>query len=232
MIKQLVANGCSYIFTYAEGNGHMDLASTLRLPTAHSIAVSGSANSRIIRTTLKHSYQTTVPTFYLVGLTFVSRLELPILDSNNEFEGRWINPQNQEYSTSWQHNWTQKDVEQFVDLKLKSEVYSIEDRLEDLMYRVVSLISDLQLRGHRVLLFQTGDNLYQHLLDHPKFKLFDRPEIVEGFRWRSVAWQHSVGVPQKNSHLTVPKDMRHPEPGAHAQLNSFLVDYINKNKIL
>ena len=124
MIQQLVVNGCSYMETYASGQGHKDLAQQLGIPMAASLAINGSANSRILRTTLKHSYQTTVPTFYLLGMTFLSRLEWPILyqDPTREFEGVWTNPQNQQFRSQWQPHWTEHDTEQWVELKLKSEI--------------------------------------------------------------------------------------------------------------
>jgi hypothetical protein len=235
MIQQLVVNGCSYTYTYAAGAGHIDLGTKLGIRNSLSIAVSGSANSRILRTTLKHSYQTTVPTLYILGMTFVSRAELPICEPNNEFEGRWINPQNQEYSNRWQHGWTINDLTQFVNLKLKSEVFSIADRLEDLMYRMLSLVSDLKSRGHRVLLYQQADNLYQDLLSDSKFDLLKIPEIVDAFAWRAVPWQHSQGIKTKNlgeQTMKVPPDMQHPAPGEHKHLNTYLTEYIREHNIL
>ena len=154
----LVVNGCSYMESYAVGQGHVDLAQQLGLDYPVSLAIGGSANSRILRTTLKHSY-TAPPTFYVLGMTFLSRLEIPICEQLNDFEGRWVNPQNQEFKSRWQHDWTQADSDQFVETKLKSEVFSILDRIEDLMYRMLSAIADLQSRGHRVLMFQQADNL-------------------------------------------------------------------------
>ena len=146
MIQQLVANGCSYMDMYAQGGGHADLAQQLGIADCSCLAIGGSANSRIIRSTLKHSYQTTVPTFYLLGMTFLSRLELPILyqDPAREFEGSWTNPQNQQFRSQWMPNWTDRDTKQWVGLKLKSEFQSIVDRLEDLMYRMLSVINDLK----------------------------------------------------------------------------------------
>jgi len=241
MIQQLVVNGCSYAESYAGGNGHIDLASRLgfigrhNIPQAVSLAIGGSANSRILRTTLKHSYVTQAPTLYVLGLTFVSRLELPICNPINEFEGAWCNPQNQEFESRWQHQWTKKDSEQFVETKLKSEVYSILDRTEDLMYRVISAITDIQSRGHRVLIFQQADNLYQEHLSNPRLKLFQRPEIIEGFAWRAIAWQHAQGVePKTYSPGTqhVPPDMTHPESGHHQKINEYLTNYIQEHKIL
>jgi len=241
MIQRVVVNGCSYMESYAMGNGHVELARNLGIigkfdiPLASTLAIGGSANSRILRTTLKHSYQTSLPTLYVLGMTFVSRLEIPICNPENEFEGRWINPQNQEFKNRWQHGWTQSDSDQFVENKLKSEVFSILDRTEDLMYRMLATIADLQSRGHRVLMFQQADNLYLDYLTHPRLQLFKRPEIVSGFEWRAIAWQYEQGVKPKTYPLGsphVPPEMTHPEIGHHELINNYLTNYIQEHKIL
>jgi hypothetical protein len=234
MIQQLVVNGCSYTHSYAVGNGHKDLAQRLSIPNADSIAISGSANSRILRTTLKHSY-TAPSSLYVLGMTFLSRLEIPICEPENDFEGRWVNPQNQEFAHRWQTGWNKKESEQFVDTKLKTEVYSILDRTEDLMYRMLSTIDSLKSRGHRVLMFQQADDLYQEYLTDPRLRFFNCPEIIHGYRWRSVAWQASQGVEPKKypqGSMYVPPDMTHPAIGHHAVLNEFLTNYIQEHKIL
>jgi hypothetical protein len=221
---------------YAAGLGHVNLKTQLGIDSAQSIAVSGSANSRILRTTLKHSYAATVPTFYVLGMTFVSRLELPICEEENSFEGRWVNPQNQEFKSRWQLHWTDQDCEQFVETKLKSEVYSIVDRTEDLMYRMLSTVNDLKSRGHAVLMYQQADNLYHDHLHDPKLALLTHcPEIVHGFKWRATAYQHEQGVPGSKypaGSPYVPPDMTHPEQGQHHVLNTYLTNYINQHKIL
>jgi hypothetical protein len=220
--------------SYAMGNGHTDLAVRLQLNNPVSLAIGGSANSRILRTTLKHSY-TAPPTFYVLGMTFLSRLEIPICEPMDDFEGRWVNPQNQEFSTRWQVGWTQKDSDQFVDVKLKTEVYSILDRIEDLMYRMSSTIADLKRQGHGVLMFQQADNLYADLLDNPRLKYFDQPEIVGRFKWSAMAWQDSQGVPPKKypaGSPYVPPEMTHRAIGHHQRLNEFLTNYIQENKLL
>jgi hypothetical protein len=238
MIQQLVVNGCSYMEMYASGQGHKDLAQQLNIPVATSLAIGGSANSRIIRSTLKHSYQTTVPTFYLLGMTFLSRLEWPILyqDPTREFEGVWTNPQNQQFRSQWMPHWSEHDTEQWIELKLKSEMYSIVDRLEDLMYRMLSLQASLESRGHRVLMYQQADNIYQEYLNEPRLALFkNNPGIKDGFEWRSIAWQHmhevaKVTYPEGNQY--VPPDMTHPMPGHHLMINTHLTHYIKQSKIL
>lgn len=222
---------------YAMGQGHVDLAEKLGIPNSKSLAIGGSANTRIIRTTLKHSYQTTQPTLYVLGMTFLSRLEIPILENQSEFEGRWTNPQNQQFSKDWQIGWGQVDTDQFVDIKLKSEIYSILDRTEDLMYKILSMIADLQNRGHRVLLFQQADDLYHGYLDDPRLHFFkNKPVIIDGFSWRAIPWQHQQGVTPtrygRNPKHQVPIDIAHRVPGQHQVLNEFLVDYINQHSIL
>ena len=234
MIQQLIVNGCSYAHSYALGNGHQDLAQRLGIANANSIAVSGSANSRILRTTLKHSY-TAPPTLYVLGMTFLSRLEIPICKPENDFEGRWVNPQNQEFAHRWQPGWNRKESEQFVETKLKTEVYSILDRTEDLMYRMLSTIDSLKSRGHRVLMFQQADDLYQVCLEDPRMSLFCCPEIVDGFRWRATAWQAAQGVEPKKYTPglgRIAPDMTHPAVGHHHKLNEYLTNYIQEYKIL
>jgi hypothetical protein len=229
---KLVVNGCSYMEAYADGLGHEDLAARLNIPTAESLAIGGSANSRILRTTLKHSYQSDCPTVYVLGMTFLSRLEIPILENQSEFEGRWTNPQNQEFKQHWQYGWTDQETQQFVDIKLKSEIYSILDRIEDLMYRMLSTVLDLRSRGHQILMYQQADDLYLDLLDHPRLKLFKTViNIVDGYAWRAVPWQLNNGVPPMPGNRT-PIEIRHPAAGYHQKLNEFLVDYINSRNML
>ena len=237
LVNHLVVNGCSYMEAYASGNGHVDLAERLGIATSESLAIGGSANTRIIRTTLKHSYYATQPTLYVLGMTFLSRLEIPIIENQSEFEGRWTNPQNQQFAKNWQYGWAQQETDQFVEIKLKSEVYSILDRTEDLMYKILSMISNLQSRGHQVLVYQQADNLYHDYLDNPRLQFFkSTPAIIDGYNWRAVPWQLTNGVPAmnygRNSLPQVPLDIHHPAAGHHQKLNEFLIDYICRNSIL
>ena len=242
MISQLVVNGCSYMESYAFGQGHVDLAQRLGIekepgvPNAVSLAIGGSANSRILRTTQKHSRNPGANTLYVLGMTFVSRLEIPILIETDSFEGRWTNPQNQIFRNKWMPHWKQSDSDQFVDLKLKWEADTVLDRIEDLMYRMLGVISDIRQRGHKILMFQQADNLYQELLEHPRLQYFKEvPYIIDGFDWRAIAYQHSQGVQPTiyaPGHPYVPPDMVHPAPGHHEVLNTYLTEYIREHKIL
>lgn len=235
--QELVVNGCSYMEAYTAGQGQADLAERLGIPAATSLAIGGSANTRIIRTTLKHSYQANHPTFYVLGMTFLSRLEIPILERQSEFEGRWTNPQNQQFSKDWQHGWTQTETDQFVDIKLKSEVFSILDRTEDLMYKILSMIGDLRSRGHGVLVYQQADNLYDPFIDNPRLDLFKTTKnIVGGYAWKAIGWQHDQGVQSMDYGSSplyeVPENMKHRKPGHHKVLNNYLADYVNSNQLL
>lgn len=252
-MNRLVVNGCSYMDAYAQGGGHLDLAKSLGIPVVESLAIGGSANSRIIRTVLKDSYGTNTPTFYVLGLTFVSRGELPILKlppgetDDDSFEGRWSNPQNQYFKSKWEHFWTEKDTALYVDIRHKAEVYSLVDRTEDLMYQLLSMISDLESRGHRALIYQQADESLlltpppenKSVLERTKLQLLNsKHNFVHGLRWPSVIWQHEQGVPEMRSDTWVgpygetPEHLRHRMPGHHQKLNEYLINYINEFKIL
>ena len=82
MIDRLVVNGCSYMHYYATGSGHIDLAQQLEIPVAESLAMNGSCNSRIIRSTLRDCYTTQQSTVYVIGLTFFHRYELTVRQDN------------------------------------------------------------------------------------------------------------------------------------------------------
>jgi hypothetical protein len=105
------------------------------------------------------------------------------------------------------------------------------------MFKILTMISDLHSRGHRVLVYQQADNLYQDHLDNPRLQLFkSTPAIIDGYNWRSVPWQLSKKVPPmdygSNPKHFVPDDIRHPAVGQHQTLNEFLVNYINQHLIL
>jgi hypothetical protein len=240
--------------SYANGGGHRDLAENLGIEKYSSLAIGGSANSRILRTTLKHSYQTNEPTFYVLGMTFIGRTEIPILKyapdemENSSFEGRWTNPQNQKFANRWEHFWTEKDTEKFVDIRLKAELYSLLDRTEDLMYQILAVISDLSARGHAVLIYQQADDSvmlpqYQDssesIIDSTRLQLLSsRPNILKGFRWQAIQWQHQQGVPEmpngdwKTVYGDAAPEIRHRAAGHHHQLNEYLINYVKQYKIL
>jgi hypothetical protein len=240
--------------SYVSGGGHRDLAENLGIEKYSSLAIGGSANSRILRTTLKHSYQTDKPTFYVLGMTFIGRTEIPILKyapdetEDSSFEGRWTNPQNQKFSERWEYFWTDKDTEKFVDIRLKAEFYSLLDRTEDLMYQMLAAISDLTSRGHAVLLYQQADSSIllpkypdqpDRFIDSDRLKLLaSKSNIVDGFKWQAIQWQHHQGVPEvpngnwKSIYGDAAPEIRHRAYGHHHQLNEYLINYVKQYKIL
>jgi hypothetical protein len=105
------------------------------------------------------------------------------------------------------------------------------------MYRILAMIHSLKSRGHAVVVFQQADSLYHEYLNAPRLKLFgSEPEIVEGYKWRAVPWQHERGVPETdygpNALNHVPADIKHRQPGFHQELNMFLTAWINNNNLL
>lgn len=237
-VSHLVVNGCSYNEVWAMGPGPMALAKDLGLSTCSSIARGGSANSRILRTTLKHSYQVSVPSLYLVGLTFLSRWELPIFDAgpNEQFEGRWINPQAHDHSEKIQLYWQAKDTKLFTKLKFKSATWACPDMLEDLMYRCIAVATDLRQRGHRVVFWNNCELAIPEIISDSRFTLLKSNRyFVNSLEWVAVPWQHDQGALP----VTYPPDSRHPPDNLkhihqrHYQyLNKYLSQWINDNQIL
>lgn len=236
MISQLVINGCSYAHAYVQGGGHHDLAARLKITAANSLAESGCANTRILRSTLKHSFAATEPTLYVLGMTFLSRNELPILAYSPEREDRWTNPQNQDHAHLWQPGWTAKQTKIYVELMLQWESESILDRLEDLQYRMISAIESLRSRGHRAVIFNQADDISWVCDDHRLGLLRARAEFVDGYRWQAIQWQHQQGVPAMDygnqPRHVVPEEMKHRKPGCHKILNQFLTDYIRQHGLI
>ena len=125
-----------------------------------------------------------------------------------------------------------------IDLKLITDFYSVPDRLEDLMYRLISMIESLQKRQHRVLIYQQADKDYFKYLHTQRLTLLQKyPNFINGLNWCSIRWQHTKGVPINEGNYTskygdTPEEIRHRKSGVHQILNKFLTTYIKENKIL
>ena len=233
MIEQLVVNGCSYMAIYAQGQGHQDLADRLLISKSQSIAGVGTCNSRIIRTTLKHSYQSTVPSLYVIGLTFLDREELPIGKEYSEFEGRWISIQNGFLDSNFEDTWSQHDCDNYLNLKVKIRMVNNNvDRIEDLMYKVLSMIGDLKSRGHQALVFaQVSEEFCSHT-EHPKLQLLkSNANIIDGLTWSANAWQISQGA-KTDPDSRIPFEMQHISAGEYRYINTFLENYIQEHHLL
>jgi hypothetical protein len=240
MIQQLVVNGCSYNEVWAMGPGPGQLATDLGLSKHISLALGGANNSRILRTTIKHSYQTDVPSLYLVGLTFMSRWELPIIETNEQetFEGSWVNPQSQKHANGkfiW--NWTDNDTEIYKNLLFKASAFAQADQLEDLMYRCISVAADLQQRGHAIVFWNNPDqSIPGAVKESGRFDLLkNNPAFVDGLSWVAIPWQHAQGASANQPLPGVeqpPRHLQHILPTDYQHLNSYLTQWIKDNKIL
>jgi hypothetical protein len=164
----------------------------------------------------------------------LGRSELPIREPTDDFEGRWLSitnypPPNVQYDQGWDSEMVKK----FIDLRLKSQLYSILDRLEDLMYLITSTVNDLKSRGHQVLIFKQADDVYEPFLDDPRVALLKKSvNIVDGLCWGANAWQYDHGVEWHSIDDKITRNHRHPLPGQFQVLNEFLVDYIKVNKLI
>ena len=229
MIKRLVTNGCSYMAGYARGNGHIDLAHRLGIPSTLNLAQPGSCNSRIIRTCLKDSYTTQDPTLYIIGLSFLSRFEIPIHLNESSFEGKWISIQNQvNFNQQYESHWTHADTQTLIDLTLKLELYSTKDRFENLIYNLLSLVDSICNRGHNILIYRQVDDIDRDIINQVSAMAHcSDKNFVHGLSWCALPWQFKNGVKWNQLDKALPVNVRHPEIGDHAMLNNFLFDYIN-----
>jgi len=233
-MTRLVVNGCSYMAAYRNGNGHIDLATRLNITTSLSLAIPGSCNSRIIRTTLKDSYQTTEKTLYIIGLTFLSRSELPINAKEDPFEGRWLSTQHFQFpgNDKVASYWTESNSKKYMDIKNRTDVFTVSDRLENLMYLLTSMTGDLLHRGHQVIVFRQPDDVYDSELEKSKFApLKNCVNIIDGLKWSAIPWQADNNVKFSPEDLKHAPGVRHVLAGEHAPLNKFLVEYINKHAL-
>jgi hypothetical protein len=233
-MNRLVVNGCSYMSWYAKGQGHTDLARQLNISDSTSLALQGSCNTRILRTCIKDSYTTVVPTFYLVGLSFLGRGELPIRAEADDFEGKWISINNHPHpNQQYDAGWNVDLIQQLIDLRLRSQAFSVLDRLEELMYQLLATVDSLVSRGHQILIFRQADDVYEDLLDNSGVALLKKSvNIIDGLKWGANAWQFDQGVKWHAIENDVPRGIRHPPAGQYQYLNTFLVDYIRNNKLI
>lgn len=236
MIQRLFVNGCSYMHLYHQGGGTADLAKKLEISKSLSEAKSGACNGRIIRTTLRDMYASQVPTLYLLGMTFVHRYELTLLQDPTE-DGHWVsfNPWMPSWPngppTNWQKNLTMTELNNFGKLYTKM-IYG-KDLLEDLMYRLRCLIDTAKQQSHKILIFNTAEHGVDKWITDSKFDLFkNNVHIIGGFRWKSIPWQFEQGASYLPQDEQFPANCRHVRPGDHHWLNQFLLDYINEHKIL
>lgn len=235
MIQQVIVNGCSYMVAYCSGLGHFDLASRLGLKKANKLAVSGCNNSRIIRSTLKHSYITDMPTLYVLGMTFMSRWEVPFLKESQGFEGRWANPQAQQGLDPDSYMWSPEEIDIFKELQFRAVALAIEDQLEDLMYRLLSMLHDLRSRGHQAVIYNQADNTVLEVVNNSKFQLLaNDPSFVHALSWLSIPWQQQQGAPVQTypPNREPPMEFRHILSKHHRYLNEYLTNYIQEHKLL
>ena len=232
-INRLAVNGCSYIKLYAQGNGHVELAQQLGLDTAIDLASNGSCNDRIIRSTLQDSFCTTIPTLYIIGITFLTRYELPIGRDSD----KWLS-----FTTSGETYGDQRLIDQHIsdnELKTYSKLYAkfttlgLPDIAENLIYQLIAMADSLQSRQHKVVIFNTAEQTVDYFLQRNSFDILKtRPEIIDGLKWKSNQWQFEQGARPSAKDQHLPLEVRHVDLGEHKWLNEFLTAHVNQCKLL
>lgn len=232
MINRLVIAGCSYMEYYAEGHGHVDLATRLQLKDYHSLAESGSCNDKILRSVLRDCFTTTEPSLYVIGLTFLHRYELPIRATENK-DGLWESCAGKTLTsrnTNWRQNITLAEYNEYC--ALRAHMFYLSESLEKMMYWLLATIRAIKDRGSRIVVFNTAEYGVDDFINQSRFQLLDVPEIVGGYRWHSIQYQFEHGAKCNPHDLNLNVNVRHVAPGQHQWLNDFLTNYINKHRIL
>lgn len=235
MVNRLVVNGCSYMQVYADGGGHEDLASMLQIPISESLALAGSCNSRILRTTMRDSYHNQ-PTLYVIGLSFLARYEIPSKIPNHVPDGRWLSYNNTGHHTQecdFVPLYNEKDNRNLADFWFRLLDEGLPDVMEDLQYRILSVIHSLKARGHVVMVFNTAENfMTEWSRKDISAPLFQCNSVIDGLRWRSIPWQFEQGARYASNEESLPWDCRHVESGQHRYLNQFLMQWIHDQNLL
>jgi len=232
MINRLVTNGCSYMAYHHKGGGTLDLANKLNITSFNSLAKNSVCNNRILRTTLRDLYSTTVPTLYIIGITFVHRYELTVLD-NPGIDGRWqsFNGTHNSMNPEYHDQVSLKDLENF-SRAWNNIIYDIE-LFEDLTFRLMSIVDAANRLGHKILVFNTAEHLADYFIEDSKFDILKtKIELIQGLKWKSIPWQFEQGAKWPQEDEVYPENCRHVQPGDHAWLNKFLIKYIDQYKIL
>jgi len=236
-IQRLVVNGCSYMNYYAQGGGHQDLSQRLQIEHSHNLAKNSVCNQRILRTTSQDLYSSAVPTLYVIGITFLSRFELPINSKDDAVEGHWQSfnsigvGNHSNHSNDWYLEAQLGALSQYSDLYIR--LFNAKHFMDDFMHRLLTLIDSVHQQGHKILIFNTAEHGLHFWIDDKRFDLLrQRPEIVQGLSWCSIPWQFKQGATYPPEDEQYPWDCRHVAPGQHQFLNNFLVEYINQHRIL
>lgn len=239
MIERLFVNGCSYMNNYAQGNGHEDLADSLGIKNSISIARSGQCNGRIIRTTIQDMYNTEHPTLYVLGITFLMRLDLPVRQQPDEIDGHWISLHEDLIPTQkdlWFPNIIESQLLAYLHLHYRW-IMTHQDMcrsvVKDLVYRLAALVDAGRHLGHRMLIFRTVESPdWTGLQDQDLARFVQRPEMIDDLVWCSIPWQIKQGARWSEEDDDIPMDFRHVRAGDHGFLNDFLFDYIHRHEII
>jgi hypothetical protein len=218
---------------YWSQGGLEDLAHKLGLDGFDNLAKTGSCNSRIIRTTLRDSYCTTQPSLYIIGLTFLTRHELPVATPQSN-DGKWLSLNSKlNLLPSLDAHVSRQDIERYCGLWDRFTALAVEDLAQTLQYQLLSLCDSLEHRGHRCVIFNTAEYVLDWVIDKPAFGLLQsKKQLVQGLRWKSIPWQFEQGAKWLSVEDHMPLQARHVAPGQHQWLNKFLIDHINQQAIL
>jgi hypothetical protein len=239
MVTQLVTNGCSYMTHQAMDGGIEHLADLLGISNTQDISRPGNSNQSIIRTTLEHSLQTDQPTLYVVSITYLPRLELPVALHTDQWSSgrdRWLNITNTDFDqTLLKTTTTKHEIMDYVDLKHRIYNDANYELVRELFRNLRMLIDSVKARGHSIAVFNSAEERVVDCFNTvgiDEFAKFDSVEFIDQLSWLSNQYQYDNGLTWDDGDEKFPLVQRHVRSGQYKLLNNFLVDYINKHCII
>lgn len=236
-MSKLLLNGCSYAHRWAHEwytTGNISaLAQRLGYDETVSLAVSGSSNARIFRTTLEYLTLNPDVDFVVIALTFYNRFEAPWA-SPRPIEGRWV---------SYSHNgvtnresdehlvYERPEIKRYIDDRYRYDlgVEYIDALLADLIF----FTGWLDAQGYKYCIINPCERLYaddKGMFDTAKMRwIRENPKIVDIENFIANKWMHEQGAVCPEDETNLDPMYRHYGNDGFTMLNEFMYNYITKN---
>jgi len=232
---KLLVNGCSFSANYYLAN---NLARQIGLDSAESIAIGGSSNRRIIRTTLEYLEQHDDIGFVLLGLSFMRRREGTFLAtekdkdnwvqySANGIQGHFI-PADAVYKNS------QTDVEQYIQ-----DIYTYDvdiKHIDQLLCDLTMLSGYLSNRGINHLFYNFCERRYTEYFTNVSSqyqKIVERnPHIVPLDRFIANLFLHDLGAKYSEPEERWEPFARHYGGDEYVHLNDYFLNHMRTHNLI
>jgi hypothetical protein len=231
---KLLLNGCSFSANYYSVH---NLARHLGYTSVTSLAIGGSSNRRIIRSTIEYVEQNPDVGFVLLGLTFARRREgsfLSLTDTDNwvqysanGMQGLFV-PQDAVLKTD------KTDIEQFIHSTYTNDVDI--KHMDQLLCDLLMLSGYLDSRGIKHVFFNFCERRYGEYFDtigaryRPMIEA--NKHIVPLDKFNANMFFHELGAKFGEPEARWEPFARHYNGDEYHHLNSFLLNHLQTNNLV